>query len=210
MLTIEVNIKDLGASAGIAALLRTCEHRTALHRAMAAGVEAEAQAHLRARNSRSPNTSFYGRAALSAQGGTAAAEISANESGATLTFTHRGLALRYYGGRVLPKDAKHLALPTKAVPLAGTEGRMPPREMGILAFLPRKKGADAGTFGYLVEGIEKPGRKRPVPKPGGKLFYVLRSWTDHKPDPTVLPTMADLIRAATAAGGAYVQDLTPP
>ena len=202
MLTLQVNVHDIGASAGIAAILRTCQQRTQLHLEMAQGVEREAMAHLLGLNTRSPNTSFYGRAARST-------ETAANESGATLSFTHRGIALRYYGGHVIPKNVKNLALPTKEVPLAGNEGRKAPREMGILAYLPAKKSAAPGTTGYLVEGMEvtnkKTGKTRKVPKPGGKLFYVLRSYTDHDPDPTVLPTLAALLAAATTAGNVFVQ-----
>jgi len=204
MLTLQVNVKDIGASAGIAAILRTSQQRTQLHLEMAQGVEREASAHLLGINTRSPNTSFYGRAARSS-------ETRADESGAVLSFTHRGIALRYYGGRVLPKNVKNLALPTKDVPLAGNEGRKGPREMGILAYLSARKGAAPGTTGYLVEGMEvtskRTGKTRKVPLPGGKLLYVLRSWTDHNPDATVLPAMAALIQAATDAGEAYVSDV---
>ena len=137
------------------------------------------------------------------------AETRADDLRATLSFTHPGIALRFYGGHVVPKNVRNLALPTKDVPLAGIEGRKPPSEMGILAFLPAKKSAKAGTTGYLVEGMEisskKTGKTRKVPLPGGKLLYVLRSYTDHPGDSTVLPTLAALLSAATGAGDTYVK-----
>jgi hypothetical protein len=176
---------------------------------MAGAVEGTVQDHLRGLNSRSPHTSFYARAASST-------EVYAGDGSAEVAVTHRGAALRYYGGRVDKKD-RHLALPTKEVPIQGSEKRMGPREMGLLAFLPRKQTADAGTRGYLVEGVEmiitrgrRKGQKRIVPKPraeGGRLMYVLRHWTDHKPDPTVLPPMPALIRAAGDAAEAFIEDV---
>ena len=204
MMDVRVSIRDLGASASIEAIMRSSLARTELHQAMAAGVETLASDHLRGLNTRSPNTSFYGRSALSA-------ETRADDLGAILSFTHRGIALRFHGGRVLPKNVKNLALPTKDVPLAGSEGRKAPREMGILAFLHAKKTASPGTTGYLVEGMEvtskRTGKVHKVPLPGGKLLYVLRSGTDHPGDPTVLPTLAALIASTTEAGNVYVQDV---
>lgn len=204
MMTLRIDIQDAAARAGIARFMGAARDAMARNEAAAAGVENEVQEHLLGLNSRSPNTSFYGRAARST-------ETDAREDGATVSITARGLALRYYGGQVLPKlsissftgrPTKALALPTDAVPMAGSEGRMGPREVGILAFIPSKK---AGTVGVLVEGQNKTitrgpnqGGTRVVPTPGGRLMFVLRSWTDHAPDPSVLPTHDDLTQAAAS------------
>ena len=202
MIRLEINTEDHGAAAGIAALIRACQDRAGLHEAMAQGVEGEVKDHLRGLNSRSPNTGYYGRAADST-------EVQADEDGGVVRITERGMALHYYGGRVVPgkgissftgEPTKSLAIPTEDVPRSGREGRKGPREMGILAFLPSKR---PGTVGVLVEGVEvkkKDGGTRTVRKDGGKLLFVLRSWTDHPEDPTVLPSISDMIRAAM--GGA--------
>jgi hypothetical protein len=210
MLSVTVNIKDLGASAALQALLDVMEHRAALHENMARAVEGGVQDHLRGLNTRSPNTHYYARAARST-------EVSADADSAEVSVPHIGAALRFHGGRVNMKE-KHLALPTKEVPIQGSEKRMIPREMGLLAFLPARKGADPGTRGYLVSGVEKlitagkrAGQKRVVPVPkgeGGKLYYVLRRWTDHDPDPTVLPTQAELDRMAREGAAAFIKDYT--
>jgi hypothetical protein len=194
MLRVLVNFEEGAAREGIAALIKLSANRAGLNNAMAQSVEAKTQDHLTALNSRSPASSFYARAADSS-------EVKAREDGATVIFTHRGLALRYYGGHVVPlAPRKNLALPTDNVPTT-REGRVAPRDAGILAWIPNRKGGP--TTGYLVEGIRRllksgknKGKEGIVKKEGGKLMYVLRSWTDHKPDPSVLPTIADFIKAA--------------
>lgn len=212
MILIEVNIQDIGVSEGISAVIRTCQDKTALHEAMAAGVEQRVSEHLLAKNSLSPNSGFYASASKST-------EVQADSAGAMVMITKRGMALRYYGGRVLPgktissftgKRTTTLAIPSENVPMAGKEGRKGPREMGILAFIPSKK---SGTVGVLVEGemknrVRKPGQ-RVVPKDGGKLMYVLRSWTDHKEDKSLLPTIASLLTAATDAAHDYFAATNP-
>lgn len=212
MLSVTVNIKDLGASAAVQELLGVMENRAALHVDMGEAVKAGVVKHLRGLNSRSPNTSFYGRAASSVE----SAPLQADGSGVSFSVTHIGMALRFHGGRVNMKE-KYLALPSPHVPLSGgaNEGRMRPREMGLLAFLNGRKGV-AGTRGYLVEGVEdgvvtrgkRKGQKRIVPKPGGHLLYVLRRWTDHDPDPTVLPTDAELHRMAREGAAEFIRHYT--
>lgn len=204
MLRLEVNIAAAGALSGLAAISAAMEDRVSLHQNMAAGVEATVAGHLLDLNSRSPNTSFYGRASRST-------EVSADEQGAAVLVTHRGIALRFYGGRVLPVNAKNLALPTDDVPMAGTEGRKRPGEMGTLAYIPKRGWDVSATTGYLVEGEEvtikrgpRKGGKRIAPKKDGKLLYVLRAWTDHDADETVLPSMAVLLQSATDAAADYI------
>lgn len=210
MLRVEVNFKDDGARAGIAAVVRACNDKQGLHQAMAQGVELGVREHLTGLNSRSPNTNFYARAAKST-------EVEADGAQGLVRITQRGMALRYYGGRVVPgksissftgKETKALAIPSKNVPLAGREGRKGPREMGLLAFLPSKK---PGTIGVLIEGAEKAKKKggtRIVPKDGGRLMYVLRSWTDHKENPALLPTLSDLIATASNAAEDFIAATT--
>lgn len=213
MIRVEVKLDDAGARKAVAAVRQSAEHREPLHQAMAAGVEEAVREHLLGINSRSPHTGFYARAARST-------ESVASEAGALVRIPHRGMALRYYGGKVTPgksvssktgKPTKALAIPTEHVPLAGTEGRKGPREVGPLAFLRARAGAAAGTIGYLVQGQPKiisggsrDGMEIMEPLPGGKLMFVLRSWTDHDPDPTVLPSEAELTAAATAGARSYL------
>jgi hypothetical protein len=215
MIDIEVNIDDAAAKAGINSILDLLGDRTELHEAMGAGIQELVVAHLNGLGSRSPNTGFYGNAALSAEKPGA---LVANADGATLSITHRGIALRYYGGRVVPTKAgiRALAVPTEHVEITG-ERRKGPKESGILAFIPNRKGIP-GTSGYFVEGKEvtrerntrrgAKGSPRIVPIPkkeGGKLMFVLRGWTDHKADESVIPTLAELQAAAAEAAEAVIE-----
>lgn len=202
---ITVDLQADGVISMLAGYEAALLNKAQLHREMAQGVKAKVSDHLLALNSRSPNTSFYGRAARSTQ-------VTADDAQGVVSITHRGLALRYYGGRVLPVNVKNLALPSDDVPYAGTEGRRPPREMGVLAYIPKRGLAVSATTGYLVEGEEvtiergpNKGKTRIAPKKGGKLLYTLRAFTDHDPDPSVLPTEAELLSAARDAAESYIE-----
>lgn len=208
---ITVDFQADGVLSGIASYQAAFRDKTQLHREMAEGVKDSVSEHLRGLNSRSPNTSFYGRAARS----TEVTEVTADGERGLVSITHRGLALRYYGGRVLPVNVKNLAIPSDEVPLSPlNEGRIPPGKMGVLAYIP-KRGLDvSATTGYLVEGEEvtikrgkRKGEKRIAPKPGGKLLYTLRAWTDHEADEGVLPATAVLLATARDAAYDYMESL---
>lgn len=204
MVTLDVKFDDAGTQALLVSLQSRLDRRIHLHNAMAVAVEESVRAHLIEKSAaKSPNTGFYGKASRSV-------ESHATDTAGTVTIPHRGMALRYYGGRVNWDGKIHLALPTKAVPIRGDE-RLSPREIPNLAYLPAKKSAAPGTTGYLVEGMEKKsagGKSRMVPKPDGKLMYVLREFTIHLPDPTVLPIESEMAAAAAAAGRDYLAATT--
>lgn len=198
MLSVDVKYEDSGAAAMLARLRSLPRERGELHQAMAAGLEGKVRSHLQGINTRSPHTGFYGKAARSV-------ESSADSDAGLVRVPHRGAALRFYGGRVQMKD-RLLALPTKEVPVRGGE-RMRPGEMTDLAFVPNRKGGVSVTRGFLFEGErftpqsgKHKGQARLRRKPGGKLLFVLRAWTDHEPDPTVLPGRDAMTAAARAAG----------
>lgn len=198
MVRVEVKFDDAGLTAALEKLQGDLVATTEIHQAMALGVGETVRGHFLELNSRSQHTGFYGKASRSV-------ETLWDAAAGTVRIPHRGTALRYYGGRVNMKDL-HLALHTENVPVRGDE-RLRPGEIPDLAFLPRSKKASAGTFGYLVEGVEKQqknGKTRLVPKPGGRLMFVLRDYTDHEEDPTVLPTQAELLAAATVAATDYL------
>jgi hypothetical protein len=186
MLNVEVKITDSGLLAKLEKLQGDVQGTTELNQAMAQGVETTVFEHLMSLNSRSPNTGFYAKAARSTQSRWDA------EYG-TVTIPHRGTALRLYGGRVNMKDV-HLALPTEHVPIRGDE-RMRPGEMNDLAYLPAGKNAAPGTTGYLLEGILNKSGTRYVPKP---------EYTDHDPNPEVMPTHEVLENSAGTAARSHL------
>lgn len=172
-----------------------------LHDAMGVGVADLVRTHI-ATKKKSPNTGWWSRVADSVTH-TATAE------GATVSVPERGAALRYYGGTVRRKTGGPLlTIPTKSVPVQnGT--RLAARDMGLLAFLPSRRGN--GTKGFLVEGEAytrtrgknkgKPGVRQ---KKGGRLFYVLREFTEHRADASVLPKDEEIARAARDAALDYL------
>lgn len=205
---ITLDFQEHGLISMLAGYETALRNKAQLHREMAQGVEAKVSDHLLALNSRSPNTSFYGRAARSTQ-------VTADDGQGVVSITHRGLALRYYGGRVLPQNVKNLAIPSDEVPLAGNEGRKGPREMGLLAYIPKRGLGVSATTGYLVEGEEvviqrgkRKGQTRTAPKKGGKLLYTLAAWTDHNADESVLPATAVLLESATDAAYDYIESIS--
>ena len=67
-------------------------------------------------------------------------------------------------------------------------------------------------MGVLIEGEEKEitrgkrkGGKRIVPRPGGKVLYVLVSWLDFQPDESVLPTLIAMQASARESALAYLE-----
>jgi len=212
MLRLTVNLEDAAARDTLARLRGRLEDRTDLHEAMAEGAGELVRNHLLDRNTRSPNTGYYGKAARSV-------ETSADGIAARIRIPQAGMALRYYGGRVTAgkstssatgQPTKNLAVPTPHVPVRNGE-RLRPGEMRDLAFIPNRKGGVSVTTGYLVEGIAKritkgpnKGKERIVPAPNGRRFFALRGWTDHQPDPGVLPTESELTTAAVDAAVGYL------
>ncbi len=213
MLKVTVNLVDAGAAAGLAAVRRALTRRSALHEAMAERAGEALKSHLMARDSRSPHTHFWADAA-------AGVETDAGEAGAELRIVKRGTALRYYGSAGLPggvvsagrnqstltgKPTTLLAIPTEQVPVQNRT-RLAPGQMGLLAFIPSRKGGGvlvAGEPRTITRGPRK-GATRVVPKPGGGVLYVLKKETRHEPDETVLPPHAELQGAAAEAAADFI------
>lgn len=181
MIRVDVKIEDHGLAEALAGLAADMEARAEMHAAMAAGVEDAVRGYLLEKNSRSPNTGFYAKASRSVQ-------VSSDAEEGLVRIPHRGMALRYFGGRVDMKD-RLLTLPTKDVPVRGGE-RMAAGEMGEMEFRPRKKDAKPNVRGYLLKE--------------NKLMYVLCEWTDHAPDPAAIPDDAALQAAARAGAEDYL------
>lgn len=191
------------ASGALRRTMARVESAEELHDAMGAAVKKAAVDHLRTTKS-SPNTGWWGRAARMVSHTASATE-------ATVIFNQRGVALRYYGGTVTRKPGGPLlTIPTKEVPVEnGT--RLAARKIGNLVFIPSKR---PKTAGYLVEGEtytrtrgKNKGKEGLRAKKGGKLYYTLRTEVTHKPDPTVLPSQAELLAAAAKAGNDFLSTL---
>lgn len=213
MLRIQVNLEDAGARSGIAAVIRASQSSQALNASMAKAVAEGVKTHLREKNQRaSPTSNFYSKAADSV-------EVTATADMAEVAIPHRGFPLRFYGGTVTGgasiseftgRQTRNQALPTENVPRNSNGDHVRPKEAGILAFIPNRLG-DIHTSGFLVQGVMKAitrgpnkGKQRPVSKPGGKMMFILRRLTRHRANPTVLPTVANLLRLAGEGARKYI------
>jgi hypothetical protein len=147
-------------------------------------------------------TNYWAAAARATSYSTAAGAV-------TVSISHPGVALRYFGGVVKPVNSKMLAIP--AIPEA--YGKRP-REFGILELVGSRKHG----FLALVEkqrDVNVYGRRRKdgtyklkqVNKLGGRIFFWLVPQTTHQADYTVLP--ADDVMANAVAGdlSKYLQAL---
>lgn len=205
MLKFEVQFDDTEARGILARLKSRLGATEELHEAMGTAVADRVRNHI-ATTKKSPNTGFWARVAASVTHTQTADE-------AIVSVPETGAALRYYGGVVRQKPGGPLlTIPTKDVPVqAGT--RLAARDMGLLAFLPSRK---PGTRGVLVQGESytktrgrNKGKQGVRPLPGGQLYYILREMTTHQPDPTVLPTDAQVAETARDAALDYIAaDLT--
>lgn len=204
MLSLTVQIEDT-ARETLAALMSRLENAEAIHEAMGEGVQFAVREHIRT-TKKSPNTNWWGDAADGVV-------HSASASEAVVSVTKRGAALRYYGGTVKRREGgPHLAIPSDAVPVRDNT-RLAPREMGPLHYLPPRRGAKSGVAGYFVEGEltgktiqsgKRAGEPATKAKPGGSLLYTLMAEVTHRPDPSVLPSQAELLAAAAEAAADVV------
>lgn len=211
MISITVNIENI-VSGTLEKLGDALKDKEMLHDAIRAEAEAVVKAHLLALNTRSPHTGYYAKAA-------AGVNSRADAAAATIIIQAAGIGLRRYGGTVTAgkntsshtgQPTKAIALPTKHVPIIN-QNRARPADM-LLAYIPNRKGGD--TSGYLVEGEErlvKKGKRKgqyiTVPKPSGKMMYVLRKRTTHSANPAVLPTDDELQAVAAQAIRELLQTL---
>jgi len=217
---IEVTFRD-DVSATLARLGEGLGDRETLHSTMAFGVEAGIREHLDVAgyvgrtNKLGGKTTGFWKAVSNSVASVADAE------GATVSISHRGVALQYYGGEVKPVNAKALSIPAHKS-AHGIYARQYP---DLLAYIPATKqfgpfrsGGGQDTVGYLVRGetyTRTRGKNkgtegvRALPKDrGGELIYVLRSRTYHTGDPGILPTDDQMKTAAAEAGAAYLESLT--
>lgn len=116
----------------------------------------------------------------------------ADESGATVSISAIGVALRYFGsaglpgGAVTPRTGKYLAIPlTRAARDAGT-----PREFPGLA-------VRRARSGNLLLGVNEGGRFHP--------YFALVTRAVHRPAPDTLPPEGDLAADLTDTAEGFIR-----
>ena len=190
-MNLRVSLQDR-ATPAVKALLSRAANTKALHAEMGMSVERLVLRHIRTvlvpRGNKmgAPSTGFWQKAAASVKGTSTATD-------ATVSITHRGVALQYYGGKVKPsgrissvtgRPITRLASPLDASAYGKTPGDFPKGSLtligNVLARMPK-----GGGFGTA-------------------LFALVRSVTIKK-HPDVLPTEAEIGAAAVNAGTKYLQ-----
>jgi len=119
--------------------------------------------------------------------------------GAEITIDHTGFALRYHGGRVEPSGRTSLItgrpIRRLTIPIKGSEA----------------EGKTAGDFDdmFAIKGRRSGTAFLAGKKSNGMigLLFALVKYTDHDPDPSILPTDADYQAAATDGIGKLLNEV---
>ena len=123
----------------------------------------------------------------------------------SIAISHPHIRQKVFGGTIVPRKAKALAIPVHAK----AHGKSP-RVFPNLAFVPFRNTGPGGTIGGLVEGeawVRKRGKKKGQetarPKKGGLLLYVLSRGLRQEPDPEALPPESEFVRPILEAARDY-------
>ena len=145
------------------------------------GVEVLIKNHLRSRNNSRPprglmpKTNYYADAAESVTSATKNNQVE-------VTISQEGIALHYYGGRILPFKGKALAIPKHPTVYDQKPSEFDPSRMILNCVWP--KGRTAGTLRH---------------KESGEILYLLIPRANIPADRTVLPNETDITAAANNA-----------
>ena len=175
-MVLRVNIDDERVSGEVRTLAQRHSGRRA-HAAMAAGVAVAVQEHLRKKNQepnklRAPKTNFYSQARD-------ATFFEADALRGTVYIAKDGIRQRFYGGPIVPVKAKALTIPVHPA----AHGRTASEFGGELRFVAINRG---NAVGLLVRGEDS----------AAPVLFVLVKRVEQQPDPSVLPSDADMQAAA--------------
>lgn len=177
-------------------ILKSVEPGGALGKVLGRAAANELKAWFRELNAKRPNklggerSHFWNAVASSVQ------NPRTTPGGITVAISHPHIAQRLFGGTILPRKRKLLAIPVHAAAY-GVYPRIYP---GALAYIPlRGRGQTKGVIVAGEEYTTRKGAKRTRPKPGGPILYVLRGAVTQRADPSVLPPSSRMADALTRA-----------
>jgi hypothetical protein len=130
--------------------------------------------------------------------GTDAVEVSINQV---------GFAQRLFGGRIVPRNARWLAIPARAEAYGKRAREF--NDLHFVLFRPDLAALvqnEQVSLGGRVHGSVTE-KRRKGEAVGGGIFYWLRASVTQQPDPTVLPKNDDLAKNAATEADAYLQTL---
>ncbi len=134
-------------------------------------------------------THFWGKARRSVQ----PPELVSGDI-AKVSITAIGVAQRYYGGDITPREAKAITIPVNPAAYGHRA-----REFDDLKLIPSQRKPD------ILAILARP---NPASPHGiGEVYYVLVGRVHQDPNPDVLPTEAERMQTALEAGEAYLKNL---
>lgn len=138
---------------------------------------------------------FYARAAR-------ATNYRVLPDGAAVSINHLGIAQRYFGGEIRPRNSKYLTIPARSE----AEGRRA-REFNNLKPVFGRNGIYALAERSATR-LRKTGKgyKSAGETGGGIMFWLVKSVTQHE-DPSVLPKMSKLVEAVVADAEKYIDKI---
>ena len=157
--------------------------KTTLHAAAASGLRVLVRRHLIKRNSRPPSREGWPRSNYWTKAADAI-QTHSSETQAQVGIRAPGARLHLLGGTVKPKNGKYLAIPMH--PSVADVWPSEHSEAGGETFIWTSK--KSGKM-FIAD----------TTKDGLRLLWLLKSETHHKPDPSVIPTAAELAAAAKNA-----------
>ncbi len=194
-MSLSITVKEPSPSR-IQTLIDKLGDRTEAHRALGEVATTVIAKHFgRLDAERDRYTRFYEEAAK----GTLLGNVDAQ--GATVEIHKLGIAQRYFGGPIDPKNHTYLTIPAAEESFGKTVETVSQETELAVVFgyggVPRAlKEAEQTTS-------ERTGRTLKKPKPGGKVLFWLVKHVDQDADPTVLPEPSDINTAAIEMLGRY-------
>ena len=183
-------------------------NREAIGNAVGRALVAETQQHLRDWSNSHPNrlggkrTHFIARAA-------SATFFRLSPQGVELINNHIGMALRYYGGTIVPKNVKWLTIP--AIKEAYGRGarefdnlRFVPFKAGLAGLVEKKGGASDARSGRGIKGARK---AKATTGYKNRVFYWLVKSATIRANRSLLPLMRELRRTASLTTNEVVRNI---
>lgn len=139
-------------------------------------------------------TNFYTQAAKS----TNLTSVDLSPPGFTVTVSKQGFRQRYEGGRIRAVNAKLLTIPATAEAHGRRASEFPDLQLVVLGGRPALVRARQTRLRRV--GGRRPGFRAASSTSGLEVLFWLKKEVNQRPDPSVLPTDAQIIAAAVAAG----------
>jgi hypothetical protein len=190
--TMNLRVDDGASSPLLATALRVKDPAT--RKVMGRGVANTLRKHFSKLDRQRPNrlggtrTHFYGQVRRSVQ-----QPVLLGGDGVKVSIPHVGIAQRYFGGKIEPVNVDWLTIPARSEAYGKRAREFNDLDFVLfrpdLAALVQRDQTDVGS------GEES----------GGGVFFWLKKEVEQQPDPTVLPTDAELQTAAVTAGEKYIR-----